>query len=129
MGRTKKTSSILETAQQRLAGLKSITPVPDYGPTLALAEYERDIDALTTRLVTYNEELSNLDQSLNEIDAAESSLREKNRRMLSATEAHYGPDSSEYEKVGGTRTSDRKSQKTKGTKPTTPTSPTTPPAH
>jgi hypothetical protein len=28
--------------------------------------------------------------------------------MLAAVEAHYGPDSNEYEAAGGTRTSDRK---------------------
>ena len=31
-----------------------------------------------------------------------------NKRVLSAVEAHFGPDSSEYEAVGGTRLSERK---------------------
>lgn len=122
MARSKKTSLVLETARQRLAGLKSITPVPDYGPTLAMAEYEREIDSLTAKLDSYNERLSSLDQSLNEFESDESALREKNRRMLAATEAHYGPDSSEYEQAGGTRTSDRKSPKRKDTSPSTPLS-------
>jgi hypothetical protein len=120
MARSKRTSTVLDTARQRLAGLKSITPAPEYGPTLALSDYERDIEALSTKLDSYNEELSSVDQTLNEFEAAEDGLREKNRRMLSATEAHYGPDSSEYEQVGGTRTSDRKSQKSRGTSPTAP---------
>jgi len=37
-----------------------------------------------------------------------SRLRDLNRRILSAVEAQYGPDSSEYEQVGGTRQSERK---------------------
>ena len=47
MARTKRTSSILETARQRLAGLKSITPLPDFGTTLKLTDYEAEINALT----------------------------------------------------------------------------------
>jgi hypothetical protein len=45
---------------------------------------------------------------LNDLESAESDLNEFNRRYLSATEAHYGPDSSEYEMAGGTRKSERK---------------------
>lgn len=120
MGRTKKTSPVLEVARQRLAGLRSITPAPEFSPALKLSDYENDIDSLTTKLDDYNEELSTLDQSLNEIDGAEDALRDKNRRMLAATEAHYGPDSSEYEQVGGTRTSDRKPQKPRGSSQSTP---------
>jgi hypothetical protein len=44
----------------------------------------------------------------NEIEGGEGALNEKNRRMLAATGANYGPDSSEYEAVGGTRKSERK---------------------
>jgi len=44
----------------------------------------------------------------NDIDADEKNLRVKNTRMLSATEAQYGPDSSQYEQAVGTRTSERK---------------------
>jgi hypothetical protein len=40
-------------------------------------------------------------------------LRTTNARMLSASEAHYGPDSSQYELAGGTRQSERKRPKPK----------------
>jgi hypothetical protein len=120
MARLKKTSTILETARQRLAGFRSITPVPDFGPGLTLANYETSINSFGTRLDNYNERLSSLDQLLNELEDAESELREHNRRMLSAAEAHYGPDSSEYEQVGGTRTSDRRRSGTQGEAPVTP---------
>ena len=114
MARTKRTSSILETARQRLAGLKSITPIPDFGTALTLVSYEADITALSGKLDSYNEKLSALDSLQNELDSAETSLREKNTRILSAAEAHYGPDSSEYEQAGGTRRSDRKRTGPKG---------------
>jgi len=39
MARTKRTSTVLETARQRLAGLKSITPAPDFGTALSLTGY------------------------------------------------------------------------------------------
>jgi hypothetical protein len=45
MARPKRNSAILETARQRLAGLKSITPTPDFGSTLSLGGYEQEINA------------------------------------------------------------------------------------
>ena len=73
---------MLETARQRLAGLKSITPAPDFGAALSLAGYQSDINALSSRLDGYNEQLSALDRLQNELDTAESALREKNTRIL-----------------------------------------------
>jgi len=108
MARVKRGSNVLETARQRLAGLKSIVPAPELGASLTVAGYEADINAVSNKLDAYNERLSGLDQLQNELEAAEFALREKSRRILSATEAQYGPDSSEYEQAGGTRRSDRK---------------------
>jgi hypothetical protein len=123
MARTERTSTVLETARQRLAGLKSITPAPDFGAALSLAGYETDFTSLSSKLDAYNEELSRLDQLQNEVETIELALREKNVRLLSAAEAHYGPDSSEYEQVGGTRRSDRKRPGPKGPRTPKPLSP------
>lgn len=123
MARTKRTSSVLETARQRLAGLKAITPAPNFGTTLTLAGYEADITTLSDQLDTYNSQLSALDSLQNGIDSAEAGLREKNVRILSAAEAHYGPDSTEYEQAGGTRRSERKRTGPKGPRNTAPTTP------
>ena len=122
MARSKRTSTILEQARQRLAGLKSIAPLPDFGLNLKLTEYEADINALTTKLDSHNGLLSDVDQSQNEFEAMEKALGDKNVRMLAATKAQYGPDSTEYEQAGGTRRSDRKRSGSKKTpsKPTTP---------
>lgn len=108
MARLKRNSTVLETARQRLSGLKSITPKPNFGPALDLDQYEQEIDAFNANLDNYNETLMLLDRLTNDLDASEGQLREKNRRMLAAAEAYYGPDSNEYETAGGTRTSDRK---------------------
>jgi hypothetical protein len=116
MARLKRSSPALETARQRLSGLKTITPRPDFGPTLDLDEYEQEINAHAAKLDLYNDTLSLLDRLQNELDTGEFLLRQKNRRMLAATQAHYGPDSSEYETAGGKRTSDRKIPTKKKTK-------------
>ena len=62
-----------------------------------------------------------MDDSSNRFDAQNDLLSDWNRRVLSAVEAQYGPDSSEYEMVGGTRKSERKKPTRKsggGSKPT-----------
>jgi hypothetical protein len=108
MARQRRTSQALETAHQRLAGLNSITPPPDFGSSLTLAAYTAQINAFNTRLDAYNQMIAALDDLQNQVDADEASLRETNKRMLAAAEAHYGPDSSQYEQAGGTRQSERK---------------------
>jgi hypothetical protein len=108
MARLKKSSTVLEMARRRLAGLKSITPAPDYGPKLKLTDYEQEINDFSAELDNYNQFLSMLDQLSNGLKAKERQLREKNKRMLAATGAQYGPDSSEYEQAGGTRESESK---------------------
>ena len=108
MARQRRTSAVVETFRQRLAGLKSINPAPDFGPALTVSGFEAKGNAVSTRLNGYNQKVAELDDEGNTLDAEESELREMNRRMLSAIEAQYGPDSSEYEAVGGTRTSERK---------------------
>ncbi|MGB7924174.1 MAG: hypothetical protein WCF57_13105 [Pyrinomonadaceae bacterium] len=107
MARLKRNSTVLETARQRLAGIRSITPPANFGPNLQLTDYEQEINAFSAKVDQYNGMLSTLDSLQNEVDAAERELRIKNTRMLSAAEAQYGPDSSQYEQAGGKRRSDR----------------------
>lgn len=115
MARAKRSSTILETARQRLAGIKSITPAANLGASLQIADYEQEINDFNAKVDSYNQMLSTLDDLQNEIDEEEKNLRVKNTRMLSAVEALYGPDSSQYEQAGGTRRSDRKKRSTKKT--------------
>ena len=118
MARLKRGSNVLETARQRLSGLKSISPKPNFGPSLDLEQYEQEINSYSASLDKYNETLTLLDNLQNDLETAETNLREKNKRMLAATGALYGPDSNEYETAGGTRASERK-RPTKKTAPTT----------
>lgn len=108
MARLKRSSTVLEAARQRLSGLKSITPKPNFGPALDLDQYEQEVNAHQANLDKYNDTLNLLDGLSNDLEAAEERLRDKNKRMLAATSALYGSDSNEYEAVGGTRASDRK---------------------
>lgn len=108
MARLRRTSPVLETFRQRLAGLKSINPAPDFGPALTVPAYETKGNGFNTRLNGYNQKVAELDDEQNTVDSEEDELKDFNRRILSAVEAQYGADSSEYETVGGTRTSERK---------------------
>ncbi|MFL6256236.1 MAG: hypothetical protein ACJ74T_14600 [Pyrinomonadaceae bacterium] len=108
MARLKRSSAVLETARRRLAGLKSITPKVDFGPALDVDQYEEEINHLSASIDKYNEMLALLDQMLNGVEAEEAQVNDKTKRMLAATGAQYGTNSSQYEQVGGTRPDDRK---------------------
>jgi hypothetical protein len=122
MARQRRTSPALAVARARLAGLRQITPVPNLGPTVTLPAYETVIADTVGVEETHNRLAAQMDDSSNRFDAQEDVMAEWNRRVLSAVEAQYGPDSSEYEMVGGTRKSERKSPKRKssGGPPPTP---------
>lgn len=108
MARARRGSSVLDTARQRLAGLKAINPAPNLGPALTLTAYEQELTTFSADLDSYNQDLAALDEKQNRLEAGENSLRDKNKRILSAVEAQFGPDSNEYEQAGGTRQSERK---------------------
>ena len=82
-----------------------------------MAAFTAKVTGLTGKLDTYNTHVAELDDEQNSIDAEEDELRDWNRRWLSAIEAKHGPDSSEYEAVGGKRTSERKKPRRGGGKP------------
>lgn len=113
MARKKRASLVLEVAHKRISGLKSITPAPNYGSTLTIPAYDTEIGDFSSLLDTYNQMLSALDEFQNRVDTVEGKLNETNKRLLTATEAQYGADSSEYEQAGGTRTSERRRPKKK----------------
>ena len=74
MARARRTSAILETARQRLNGLKSITPKPNLGPNLTPDSFEESVTGFFARLGTYNQHVAGLDQEQNELEAAEVGL-------------------------------------------------------
>ena len=108
MARTKRTSAVSEAAKLRLAGLQSIDPLLDLGGGLTVATFKTDIDDVDADFNTYNTMLSDVDQVQNRLGTKEGKLNDKSTRMLAAVGARWGKDSDEYEKAGGTRTSERK---------------------
>jgi len=122
MSRKKRTSKVLEIARQRLAGLKQISPKAELGTKITAEIFETAVNDLTEELDAYNGELAQLDERSNRLDANEQDLADLSQRVVAAVKGQYGPDSNEYEQVGGTRRSDRK-------RPVRPTKPLTTPSH
>jgi len=114
MARKRRTSAVLEITRQRLAGLKQIDSAPDFGGNLNAAGGQALITDFTGELDSYNQNVAALDEQQNRVDTKEDSASDWNKRILSAVGAKYGTDSSEYEMVGGTRTSERKRTSRKG---------------
>jgi hypothetical protein len=114
MARTKRTSAISEAAKLRLAGLQSIDPALDLGGGLTVTSFKGDIDDVDVDFNSYNKMLSDVDELQNRLDTKEGNLNDKSTRFLAAVGARYGKDSDEYEKAGGTRTSERKKSGPKG---------------
>jgi len=76
--------------------------------TVALADYQASIKAVSD-LNTQIEDLRHqLDGLLDKRDDAAIALSGYNTRALSAIRGIFGPDSTEYDQAGGTRTSERK---------------------
>jgi hypothetical protein len=116
MARKRRISAASAVARQRLAGLNKITPAPNLGPNISVAAYQGVFNDTAALEESHNQLAAQMDDSSNRFDAQENLMADWNRRVLSAVEAQFGPDSSEYEMVGGTRRSERKrpSRKTGG---------------
>ena len=119
MARLKRTSSpTLEKARHILAGLKQITPKPEFGPELTETLFEGEINGFGNDLEAFNGGLAEIDDQQNRLDDRELKLSDFSQRIQAAVKALYGPDSSEFEVIGGVRRSDRKRRTRKPTPPT-----------
>ncbi|MEH1941789.1 MAG: hypothetical protein V7L01_16440 [Nostoc sp.] len=107
MSRQKRTSRVLEKAQLRSAGLKSIVPNIKYDENYSLEKLIESIEQLRNKLDVYNTALSVVDSSKTEIEEMEKNLSQLSEKMLMVVAIKYGKDSREYEMAGGVRTSDR----------------------
>ena len=117
MARLKRTSSrTLEKARHILAGLKQITPKPEFGAELTEARFEAEIDGYTHDLEAFNGALAEVDDQQNRLGDREQRLNDFSQRIQAAVKALYGPDSSELEVIGGVRRSDRR-RRTRKPKP------------
>ncbi|MEH2312243.1 MAG: hypothetical protein V7K35_12770 [Nostoc sp.] len=107
MSRQKRTSRVLEKAQLRAAGLKSIVPNIKYDEDYSLEKLIESIDQLRNKIDVYNTALSMIDSSITEIEEMEKNLNQLSEKMLMVVAIKYGKDSREYEMAGGVRNSDR----------------------
>jgi hypothetical protein len=121
MGRIRRTSKVLDKAQTRSAGIKSINPTLDLSNGLTAASFDTAINTTQTALAEYNQALATVDEKYNALVAAEKALGDISERMLAGIAARFGKDSSEYEQAGGVRKSERK-------RPTRDSAPGTPPS-
>jgi hypothetical protein len=107
MARQKRTSRILEKAQLRFSGLKSIVPDIKFDEDYNLDKMTVSIEHLRKKIEVYNTALSVVDSSKTEIEEMEQNLGQLCEKMLMVVAIKYGKDSREYEMAGGVRNSDR----------------------
>lgn len=108
MARPKRSSATLQKAEQREAGLQSISPTLDLGNALTLETYSDLINTLRSQIADYNSALANLDDQSRQIKDTELKLRNLSEQMLLGVAAKYGKDSREYGKAGGVPKGERR---------------------
>ena len=108
MARQKKTSKVVESANTRLASIKSIGANLDLGNGVTTVVYEDLINETKKVLEEYNTALSLVDEKQNLYKKTEKDLQGLHERVLISVAAKYGKDSNEYEKAGGVKKSERK---------------------
>ena len=117
MPRRRRISKVLDNAQTRLAGLKSIDPALDLGGGLTVTAFGNAISDGQTKLATYNQTLATIDDQYNAVLASEKNTGDFSERMLAGVAARFGKNSSQYEQAGGVRKSERKRPTRKPTTP------------
>jgi hypothetical protein len=101
VARPKRSSKTLQKAEQREAGLQSISSDLDLGNGLTLETYSALIQTLRLEVAAYNAALSNIDDLTRQIRSTEQKLRDLSEQMLLGVAAKYGKNSREYGKAGG----------------------------
>jgi hypothetical protein len=101
MARLKRSSTALDKATLRIAGMRSISETLEFGDGLSLAEYERRIQTLQTKLSSYNTMLSTLDEAVGQIELLEQDLSSYSEKMLMSVGTRYGKKSLQYVQAGG----------------------------
>lgn len=107
MARKKRESPSLKKLEGRIEGLKSIDAELSLGE-ITVTGLEAKHAALNAKLKEYNATLAKCDELLNQLESLEEDARDLTERALAGVASKYGKDSSEYEKAGGRRKSERK---------------------
>ncbi|MEH2272843.1 MAG: hypothetical protein V7K68_31210 [Nostoc sp.] len=101
MARLKRSSTVLDKATLRISGMRSISETLEFGDSLNLAEYEKRIQTLQTKLSSYNTMLSTVDEAVGQIELLEQDLRSYSEKMLMSVATRYGKNSLQYMQAGG----------------------------
>jgi hypothetical protein len=101
-------TNVLEQAQSVLDAMNQIDAGMSIG-TVTNATLSADITQATQLVSQMNTLEVQLTNMRNQRDALYTELWDKVKRVRSGVKANYGDDSSQYEMVGGTRLSERKS--------------------
>ena len=103
-------NNVIKQAQAVLNGWNQITPVPAFG-TLTAASLASDIAtaiALEGQIAALE---AQLDDKRTQRDLHCKATWDKTKRSRNSIKGSFGDDSAQYKMVGGTRLSDRKSQR------------------
>ncbi len=103
MARAKKASRVLTEAEKRLAGMKIVDAKLSFGGEISVPKLETQITTVRTKLATYNQLLSQVDEIYADVLDAEKDLSKLSSKLLAGVGIKYGRDSSEYETVNGVR--------------------------
>lgn len=98
----------LEKGTTRLAAIKSIDSALDLGNNITVANYQTELNLLSSSLNTYNTALSTIDNLYNSCILQIEVIRDWNERILTGVATKYGKNSSQYEMAGGKKKSERK---------------------
>ena len=101
MVRLKRSSTVLDKATLRISGMRSISETLEFDDSLNLAEYQKRIQTLQTKLSSYNTMLSTVDEAVGQIELLEQDLRSYSEKMLMSVATRYGKNSLQYMQAGG----------------------------
>lgn len=109
-----------KTKDQTLAEAEKLIRVWQANPTLSMGEitlvkFQEAVDALRQAGTMVDEARTALTGLINGANDKRSIVAKLITRVRSVVRGTYGPDSSQYEQVGGTRASERKPAKRKTT--------------
>ncbi len=108
-------TDVVEQAQNVLSAWNQISTTLVFG-TLTPTVLSADVTAATTLEAEMAKLEAQLTDKRNQRDALYLSIWDKVKRVRAGVKATYGDDSSQYEMIGGTRVSERKSPTRKAVK-------------
>ncbi|MDX2213415.1 MAG: hypothetical protein SFY66_09010 [Oculatellaceae cyanobacterium bins.114] len=107
MARQKRSSTVLEKAERRAAGLKSLGIELDFGNSRSLSSFLEAIELMRRKQDLYNQLLASVDSTYVEMLEFEKTLADLTDHMLLGVASKFGRNSSEYEAAGGVRKSEQ----------------------